>query len=250
MPYRSFHARDDVDLGRSLDELSRLILDSASDGLEDLLRNVARFAVQAISGADGAGLTLLEDDRPDTIVASAEFVVEADAIQYGLGQGPCISAAREGRTVLSGSLGDDARWPAFGPLVADLDIHSVLSLPLMGPRGALGAMNIYAHGVDAFDQRSVELGELFAVPAAVSVLNAQVLAQTGRLTVQLREALSRRTIIDQALGIIMSRRGCDSDRALDELIGMSHQRSEQLGTVAQTVIDAAVARVRPGPGRV
>ena len=52
---------------------------------------VATYAVRAIPGADGAGLTL-EDDRANTIVATAAFVSEIDDIQYGIGQGPCITA--------------------------------------------------------------------------------------------------------------------------------------------------------------
>jgi hypothetical protein len=84
-------------------------------GLEDLLTRVATYAVRAILGADGAGLTLLEDDRANTIVATAEFVSEIDDIQCGIGQGPCITAAREGQTVMSGSLGSDPRWRNRGP---------------------------------------------------------------------------------------------------------------------------------------
>ena len=54
----------DDDLTESLFALAGL--SSARLSLEDLLTRVASFAVQAIPGADGAGLTLLEDDRPDT----------------------------------------------------------------------------------------------------------------------------------------------------------------------------------------
>ena len=46
-------------------------------------------------------------------------------------------------------------------------------------------MNVYAKGRHAFDERAAELGEIYAVPAAVAVQNAQVLAQTQRLAVQL-----------------------------------------------------------------
>jgi len=56
-----------------------------------------------------------EDDRANTIVATAAFVSEIDDIQYGIGQGPCITAAREGQTVMSGSLGSDPRWRSRGP---------------------------------------------------------------------------------------------------------------------------------------
>jgi hypothetical protein len=51
-------------------------------------------------------------------------------------------------------------------------VRSALPLPLIGSDGVLGAMNIYAHRSDAFDERVAELGELFAVAAAFSVQNA------------------------------------------------------------------------------
>ena len=53
-----------------------------------MLTQVATYAVQAIPGADGAGLTLLEQDRADTIVSTAPFVTEIDDIQYEMGQVP------------------------------------------------------------------------------------------------------------------------------------------------------------------
>src|SRR4029077_2001572 len=113
------------------------------------------------------------------------FVREIDAIQYGLGEGPCISAAAERKTMRSGSLGGEQRWPRFGPRVGRLGVHSVLSLPLLTPDGVFGAMNVYARAKDAFDDHAVNVGELFSVPAAIAVQNAQVLAQAKRLAANL-----------------------------------------------------------------
>ena len=59
-----------------------------------------------------------QDDRANTIVATAAFVSEIDDIQCGIGQGPCITVAREGQTVMSGSLGSDPRWRNRGPVHA------------------------------------------------------------------------------------------------------------------------------------
>jgi len=237
-------ASENVDLRASLADLSGLVMDSQPGGLEELLRHVAAFAVRAIPGADGAGLTLLERGRPDTLVASAEFVKEVDRIQYSLGQGPCITAAAEGHTVVSGSLQVEKRWPRFGPRVAALGVHSVLSLPLMGPTGTLGAMNVYAHARDSFDQRAIELGELFAVPAAISVRNAQVLAQTKRVATTLQSALSSRAVIDQALGIVISRSGCSADEAFDKLVTISQAENRKVSAVAQHMVEEARRRAR------
>lgn len=212
--------------------------------LETTLTHVASYAVRAIDGADGAGLTLLEADHADTIVATADFVRQIDTIQYSLGEGPCVSAAAQGLTFRSGSLGGESRWPHFGPRVARLGVHSVLSLPLITPDGVLGAMNVYAHGKDAFDDRAVDIGELFSTPAAIAVQNAQVLAQAQRLAANLQAALLSRAVIDQALGIVMSRVGCTADEAFERLRNRSQSEHVKLAVVAQSVVDAAVRRAR------
>jgi transcriptional regulator with GAF, ATPase, and Fis domain len=235
-------AEEEEDLRESLAGLSRLAADRLL--LEDLLTQVATYAVQAIPGADGAGLTLLEEDRADTIVATAPFVTEVDDIQYGMEQGPCISAAREGQTVMSGSLGGDPRWPRFGGRVARLGVHSVVSLPLITPDGVVGAMNVYAHDKNVFDDRAAELGQVFAAPAAIAVHNAHVLAQTRRLANQLQTALEIRGVIDRAVGILMSRSGSTENDALDRLRSLSQHEHRKLAEVARQIVDEAVARAR------
>ena len=231
---------EDEDLRESLEGLARLTTNRLP--LEDLLTRVAKYAVQAIPGADGAGLTLLEEDRSDTIVATASFVTEIDDVQYGMGQGPCISAARDARTVTSGSLGADSRWPRFGGTIARLGVHSVVSLPLITPDGVVGAMNVYAHAKNAFDDRSVDLGEIFAAPAAIAVQNAQVLARTQRLVAQLRSALETRGVIDRAIGIMMSRSGGTEQEALERLRALSQQEHHKLAVIARQIVDEAVRR--------
>jgi GAF domain-containing protein len=231
---------EDEDLRESLEGLARLATNRLP--LEDLLTRVAKYAVQAIPGADGAGLTLIEEDRADTLVATASFVTEIDDVQYGMGQGPCISAARDAHTVMSGSLGADSRWPRFGGTTARLGVHSVVSLPLLTPDGVVGAMNVYAHAKNAFDDRSVELGEIFAAPAAIAVQNAQVLAHTQRLVAQLRSALETRAVIDRAIGIMMSRGGGTEQEALERLRALSQQEHHKLAVVARQIVDEAVRR--------
>jgi transcriptional regulator with GAF, ATPase, and Fis domain len=236
-------AAEDDDLADSLTALSRL--SSVRLDLEELLTRVAAYAVQAVPGADGAGLTLLEPDRADTIVKTAPFVREVDDIQYGLGEGPCISAAATGHnTMRSGSLGGDHRWPRFGARVGRLGVHSVLSLPLRTADGVVGAMNIYAHRKNAFDERAEQLGEIFAVPAAIAVQNAQILAQTRRLAANLQAALTNRAVIDQAIGIVMSRSGVTQDEAFDRLRGISQRDHVKLVEVATSVVRSAVQRAR------
>jgi GAF domain-containing protein len=234
--------RGEQDLRASLSGLAQLLTGRME--LEEALTRVAEYAVIAIPGAEGAGLTLLAGGRPDAIVASSQFVVDVDAVQYGINEGPCITAAAERRTVRSGSLGADRQWPRFGRAVQQLGVHSALSLPLVTEDGLIGAMNVYAHAYDAFSEHSAEVGEQFAIPAAVAVQNARILAQARTMAQQLQVALTNRAVIDQAKGILISRIGCTPDEAFERLRVISQSQNLRLHAVAQSIVDQAVRRAR------
>lgn len=212
--------------------------------LEETLVSIAGFAVRAIPGAQGAGLTLLESDRPQTVVATADFVRAVDDVQYALGEGPCLSAVGESRTFTSGNLGGEPRWPRFGPRVGRMGVHSALSLPLLLPGQVIGVLNVYAHGKNVFDTHAVEFGEIFAPTAAVSVANARQLADADRLIGQLREALTSRAEIDQALGVVMSRTGLSASEAFTQLRTQSQSRSMKLADVARDLLGEATRRAQ------
>ena len=234
----------DDELAASLVGLSGLLTDRRP--LQDTLTEIAEFAVGAIPGAEGAGLTMLEDDRPQTVVASAPFVRAVDDVQYGLGEGPCLLAVATRRTQTSGSLGGEPLWPRFGPRVGRLGVHSVLSLslPLLLSERVVGALNVYADPKDVFGAEAVRIGELFAVPAAVSVHNSRVLARSQRLAGQFERALSSRSTIDQAIGVLIGRTGADPQEAFERLREMSQSQHVKLNEVAQTLVAEAARRAR------
>ncbi len=236
-------------LQAGIDDLAGLV--GGRLGLDELLAQVATFAVSAIPGAEGAGVTLLQSNHGEghnvvaALGASAPFVAAIDDIQYvTFNEGPCITAASERHTVRSGSLAGEEQWPQFGPRVGTLGVHSVLSLPLLLPDQVVGAINVYAHDKDVFDEYAAELGELFAKPAAVAVHNAQVLAQAQALSVQLQTALSIRPVIDQAIGLIRGRTGRSAEDAFAQLRAISQTEHRKLADVAQHVVDEAVRRAR------
>ena len=238
---------DDADLQAGISDLAGLVADSMA--LPDLLAEVATFAARTIPGADGVGVALLQTDRSKVVVTgsatSAPVVDQIDRLQYDtLHEGPSLTAASERCTVRSGSLGGEKRWPRFGPRVGRLGIHSVLALPLLVSDRVIGAISVYGRGKDIFDEQSVELGELFAKPAAVAVHNAHILAQAIALTVQLQTALATRPVIDQAIGLIRGRTGRSADESFAQLKAISQADHRKVAEVAQQVVDEAVRRAR------
>ena len=90
------------------------------------------------------------------------------------------------------------------------------------------------------------IGEIFANPAAVTIYNAQILAQSQRLTDQLQQALQTRPIIDQAIGILRSRNGDTADQAFNTLRRLSQNQHTKLADLAARIVEesAAAARAR------
>ena len=216
-------------------------------GLDDVLTQVATAATLAVPGADGVGVTLLRKDRPEPevsfLAASHPFVYTVDEVQYEkVKEGPCISAAQERRTMISGSLGGEKLWPRFGPRAGRLGVHSALSVPLFLSDRLVGTLNVYAHGKDAFDTNAAQVGETFASYAAVAVENNRVLAQALALVSQLETALTSRPVIDQAIGMMRGRTGGSADSAMERLRKISQGEHTKLAKVAQAIVDEGVRR--------
>jgi GAF domain-containing protein len=214
-----------------------------------VLAHIAAFAAHAIPRVDGVSIALLQPDQLDAGVrfcsATAAFVSEIDMVQYRqFCEGPCVAAMHTGRVTVSGSLGSDDRWPHFGGRVARMGVHSALSLPLTVDGHTIGAINAYAHTRDAFGEHAVELGTRFAGPAAVSVHNAQLLADARERTEALQRALGSRAVIDQAIGIIRSRSGGSSEEAFDRLKHLSQVDNVKLAVIAEHLVEEAVRRAR------
>ena len=119
-------------------------------------------------------------------------------------------------------------------------MHSALSLPLVASTGILGAMNIYAHDPNSFNDHSQNCGETFAVSAALAVQHAQILDQTTRLIDQLRAGITGRGIIDQAVGVLRRRTGDTANQALGRLKEISQSQQISLTAAASSVLDGTI----------
>ena len=133
----------------------------------DTLRRVVEAAVEALPGADMAGITMLVDGQTTTAVYTHDLVLEIDAAQYATGVGPCLDAFRDGRVYRIDSAATDRQWPSFSTAARAHGVQSTISLPLMAGLNALGALNLYSSSAEAFAGDALDVGMLFATQAAV-----------------------------------------------------------------------------------
>lgn len=210
------------------------------DTVASALKLITDMATAAIPGAIGAGVSLLDSSgQRRTAAASGDAVQEADALQYELGEGPCIMAWASGESVLVGDLGVDRRWPRWSPAAGALGVSSSISSPLLARGTALGVVKVYANHRDPFGPGAVHLVELFAAQTTLFVVHAQAREAALTMSDRLRDSLAQRDTISMAKGLLMARTGDGDDQAFRQLIALSRQAGKPLAQIAAELLASA-----------
>lgn len=102
------------DVARAFAEISRTLL--AAETVEQTLRCIVDLAVATIDGCDYAAVSIVQPGGDITTPAvSHEAVQKWDALQYDLGEGPCVDAIWERHPFESDDLSQERRWPTWLP---------------------------------------------------------------------------------------------------------------------------------------
>jgi len=157
-------------------------------------------------------------------------------VQYELDDGPCLYAMRDGHLARIKDTAEKARWPEFEAQAARRGIRSCLALPLKAEGKPVGALNLYSRKASAFGVAEARRAVNFAENASGALSLAMRLASHAALIEQLRSSLTSRTVIDQALGIIMAKEHCNQARAFAILRSASQNSNVKLRDIASAVV--------------
>jgi GAF domain-containing protein len=223
--------------------MSGLLL--SEETVRSALELVTSLAVETIPGAAGAGVTLLDPEgRPTTAAASDPLVDRADAAQYELDEGPCLTAWRQRQLVRIDDTATEPRWPRWSGVARGLGLRAVLSVPLVAADSGLGAIKVYATTPGVFDARSEHLLTLFAGQAAVLLANLRTYRSAERVSEELRDALQMREVIGQAKGVLMGRNAIDDHAAFLLLVATARRENRPLRETARGIVANAAGRPR------
>jgi GAF domain-containing protein len=206
-------------------------------GTHETSEKVVTIASELIGGCDLAGISIVRRDGIETAAATNEALRHMDGLQFEVGEGPCLDALQDHETVYSHDLASDERWPVWGPKVAaEIGVRSNVSYRLFTTESTLGALNLYSHQVEAFDTDDIYNGLALAAHVAVALAAA-------RNAEDLERAITTRTVIGQAEGILMERFNISAEQAFAVLRRVSQHRNIKLSKVAEEVV-----RTRKTPG--
>jgi GAF domain-containing protein len=215
-----------------LDSLDLLAL---SDDVDVTISRLTDVACHIVPGCDFCSVSALEDGRIRTVGATDPRAEVIDAIQYDTQEGPCYVAATEGRRlVITANTSEDERWPTFSRrTAAEVGVFSMMACRLVTgtPPRATGALNYYGAEPGVFSEEDQYLAIFLAAVTAVVVDAAQRQAQ-------LTEALETRSVIGQAMGILMGQSDVTAEAAFDRLRAASQRMNMKLRDLAQMIAES------------
>jgi GAF domain-containing protein len=198
---------------------------------EPTLQRVVDRAVQVVGPCEWCGISLRKRRKKvETAASSSEVARLCDALQYDLGEGPCLEAIWDNDWYATHDTSTDDRWPRWGPRVAEHGVGSVLSIQLATETETLGALNLYAGPVHAYQPDDIDLALIFAAHAT-NALSA------ARLVTGLQTAVQSRHLIGVAQGILMNRYELTLDQSFEVLRRFSSQANIKLRDLAAAVIE-------------
>src|SRR3712207_6464657 len=223
-----------VDLGTALSQMAGLVL--SRETVDTALELVTALAATATAGTLGAAVTVVDEHGKRSRAASNAAVEQADALQYQLDEGPCLTAWRTRELVRINDTTTDGRWPRWNQAVSPLGVRSVLSAPLLMGEESIGAMKVYCERPMNYGPHDEHVMRLLAGQAAILLANSQSLQTARRLSRQLTEALAGRDVVARATGVLLAQGAAGEQDAFAQLAAAARQAGLPVHDVARALL--------------
>ena len=202
---------------------------AAAGSVDETLQRLVEVCIELLP-CDAASVMLVAGDRLHTPAATSGLARSLDRSQQEHGEGPCISALAEHPTVVVDDIRTEARWPRWRAGIEESGVRSMVGLRLVAEQDLLGALNLYAARVGAFDDRSVAVADVLASHGAVAMKTA--ITEEG-----LERAIASRDLIGRAKGILMAGDRLTDAAAFERLRDVANAHERRLVDVAREVCD-------------
>ncbi len=217
-------------------------LESIGD-VDATLEQMCDNLVDAVPGADAAGVTVIRRGRPVTIVVTDGCVRAVDRAQYDADEGPCLEAATT-RTPVRVTSGVAAqRYSEFWTRNADTGMRSFLSTPVSVGDERYGALNLYSRSDHGFEHADADTSTICVTVVESLLAIARRADDAQRQVDGLRAALESRAVIDQCKGIVM----VVLDITDDQAFALIRWRSQETNTPVRLLCRQILADLSAEP---
>jgi GAF domain-containing protein len=214
----------------------------AVDDFDAALSALVRITRDALGGVAWCGFTALRAGEPAGVAASEPRLSGLDDLRYGPDT-PAMEAIRRREMVGAEELATEARWPDWTPQARELGVRGVVSAPVDIDDQVIGAVNLYAAQPDALTPGHQLTAMLLAEHASLLLAAVRDREKRVALIGQQDSALLNEGVVGQAVGVIMTQRGCPAEDALDVLRSAASSLSIPLREVAERLV-STVSRPR------
>ena len=215
-------------------ELAGLLM--ATESFEELMQRIADLSARMVPAAATCGITLAQDGHVITVASADALAQLLDEQQYELDTGPCLQALHTGEIVSAEDLSRESRWDGYPARALVHGMSAIYSSPLMVNGKSIGALNMYGTTAHSFDEDARSAIAQLTALAAATITAAMRHYDEAALSDHLRSALSSRSVIDQAIGIVIGMQHCSPSEAFDVLRTVSQNRNIPLREVATELV--------------
>ena len=130
------------------------------------------------------------------------------------------------------------RWASGSDRMGEAVVGD-LSVPVEVGGGPVGTLDVYVSAAREWDDSAAAALQAYAGLVASLLVAAVTARQTGRLADQLQAALEHRSLLEQAVEILIDREGLDAPAALEWLATAARPSGSTLVEMARAVVGGA-----------
>lgn len=220
--------------GRAQELIAAVAADPAA--AESMLLVLCRLCAVGLS-LTGAALVLRSSAGVDRVVAATDGTAAVEDLQFDLGEGPGVDAARDGPVLTPDLTAAGDRWPVFAPAAAGAGVAAVFAFPVRAGRVTIGVLDLYRDTPGELTAQALPEAAAWAAAAAELLLALQAQARPPTaLHPQLTGGTADRAEIHQATGMIVAQTGVSPVDALALLRARAYAAGRSMLAVSRDVL--------------
>jgi hypothetical protein len=202
----------------------------------DLLTELTQRCAELLDVASAGFLLADPTKRLRLVAVTSEQARELELFQLQADEGPCVDCFVTGQPVSVANLqAETQRWPRFVPTALDAGFASVHAVPMRAAGLVLGALGLFGTHPSALSDADLLVGQTLTHIACVAILQEHAPTPASVMP-QLRSALTRRVVVEQAKGFLRETLDVSVADAFTLLRSYARANGEHLTDVARCLM--------------